>query len=97
MHTQQPGVRGPRNASQPYGRLKRPIAGAASPHFPLPPTRSAMKPATDYIRHAARLARKLQMDAAMGGKPEPDAEFFKTLSKALEEIAAGLEAVSARE
>ncbi|HEY7681937.1 MAG TPA: hypothetical protein VH879_04790 [Gemmatimonadales bacterium] len=56
-----------------------------------------MKPATDYIRHAARLARKLQMDAAMGGKPEPDAEFFKTLSKALEEIAAGLEAVSARE
>jgi DNA-directed RNA polymerase subunit K/omega len=56
-----------------------------------------MKPATDYIRHAAKLARKLQLDAAMGGKPEPDAEFFKTLSKALEEIAAGLELVSARE
>ena len=30
-----------------------------------------MKPATDYIRHAARLARKLQMDAAMGGTPSP--------------------------
>jgi len=56
-----------------------------------------MKPATDYIRHAAKLSRKLQMDAAMGGKPEPDAEFYKTLSKALEEIAAGLELVSARE
>jgi len=56
-----------------------------------------MKPPTDYIRHAARLARKIQMDAAMGGKPEADAEFYKTLSKALEEIAAGLEMVSARE
>ncbi len=56
-----------------------------------------MKPATDYIRHAARLARKIQLDAALGGKPEADAEFYKTLSKALDEIAAGLEQVSARE
>lgn len=56
-----------------------------------------MKPNTDYIRHAARLARKIQLDAAMGGKPELDAEFFKVLSKALDEIAAGLEMVSARE
>jgi len=53
-----------------------------------------MKPSTDYIRHAARLARKLQMDAAMGGTPQPDAEFYKTLSKALDEIAAGLELVA---
>ena len=52
-----------------------------------------MKPPTDYIRHAARLARKLQMDSAMGGTPQPDAEFFKTLSKAFDEIAAGLEMV----
>jgi hypothetical protein len=52
-----------------------------------------MPPATDYIRHAARLARKVHMDAAMGGTPQPDAEFYKTLAKALEEIAAGLEAV----
>jgi hypothetical protein len=52
-----------------------------------------MKPATDYIRHAARLARKLQMDAAMGGSPQPDAEFYKALSKAMDEIAAGLELV----
>jgi hypothetical protein len=50
-----------------------------------------MKPATDYIRHAARLARKLQMDASMGGTPAPDAEFYKALSKAFDEIAAGLE------
>jgi DNA-directed RNA polymerase subunit K/omega len=56
-----------------------------------------MKPATDYIRHAARLARKLQMDAAMGETPQPDAEFFKALSKALDEIAAGLELVSKAE
>jgi hypothetical protein len=61
------------------------------------PTARPMKPATDYIRHAARLARKLQMDAAMGTPTPPDAEFYKTLSKALEEIAAGLEMVAERE
>jgi len=56
-----------------------------------------MKPPTDYIRHAARLARKIQLDAAMGGTPAPDAEFYKTLAKALEEVAGGLEMVSTRE
>lgn len=56
-----------------------------------------MPPATDYVRHAARLARKIQMDAAMGGSPQPDAEFYKTLAKALDEIAAGLELVAKRE
>lgn len=56
-----------------------------------------MKPSTDYIRHAARLARKIQMDAAMGGSPAADAEFYKTLAKALEEIAAGLEQVARAE
>jgi hypothetical protein len=56
-----------------------------------------MKPSTDYIRHAAKLARKLHMDAALGGSPQPDAEFFKALSKALDEIAAGLEQVSRSE
>lgn len=50
-----------------------------------------MKPPTDYIRHAARLARKIQLDAAMGGTPAPDAEFYKTLA------ASGLEMVSTRE
>jgi len=56
-----------------------------------------MKPPTDYIRHAARLARKVQMDAALGGSPQPDAEFYKTLAKALEEVAAGLELVGKAE
>ncbi len=50
-----------------------------------------MKPATDYIRHAAKLARKIQMDLTMGSSALPDAEFYKTLAKALEEIAIGLE------
>lgn len=50
-----------------------------------------MPPTTDYIRHAARLARKVHMDAAMGGQPQADAEFYKVLAKALEEVAAGLE------
>jgi hypothetical protein len=53
-----------------------------------------MKPPTDYIRHAARLARKLQMDGAMGGSPQPDPEFFKALAKAFDEIASGLELVA---
>ena len=64
------------------------------PDFPDLPDFPDMKPPTDYIRHAARLARKLQMDAAMGGTPQADAEFYKTLSKALDEIAAGLELVA---
>jgi hypothetical protein len=56
-----------------------------------------MKPATDYIRHAAKLVRKLPLGAATGGKPEPDAEVRKIFAKAFEEIAAGLETVSTRE
>lgn len=74
--------------------------GPAETHAPLAPSSplvSSMKPATDYIRHAAKLARKLQMDAAMGGTPQADAEFYKALSKALDEIAAGLEQVSRSE
>lgn len=47
--------------------------------------------ATDYIRHAARLARKLQLEAQMGTPMQPDAEFWKTLGKAFEEIAIALE------
>ena len=66
------------------------------PAHPFTPAIHRM-PTTDYIRHAARLARKVHMDAAMGGTPQPDGEFFKTLAKALEEIAAGLEQVAKRE
>jgi hypothetical protein len=51
---------------------------------------------TDYIRHAAKLARKLYLDAGPGGAPAPDPEFFKTLAKALEDIADGLEHVNKR-
>jgi hypothetical protein len=72
------------------GRVARPDF----PDLPVLPRPLEMKPPTDYIRHAARLARKLQMDAAMGGTPQPDAEFYKTLSKAFDEIAAGLELVA---
>ena len=50
-----------------------------------------MRVATDYIRHAARAARKCAGDP-LGGAPEPpDPEFYKTLAKALEELAAGME------
>jgi hypothetical protein len=53
-----------------------------------------MKPTTDYIRLVARLARKLQLEGAMGGgAPQPDAEFYKALAKAMDEIATGLEQV----
>jgi len=50
-----------------------------------------MHVSTDYIRHAARAARKCAGDP-LGGAPQPaDPEFYKTLAKALEEIAASLE------
>lgn len=71
------------------------LSAAPAGRTELPEAR--MPPATDYIRHAARLTRKLQMDAAMGGSAQPDAEFYKTLAKALDEIAAGLEQVAKRE
>ena len=63
----------------------------------LPEPRQPMPPSTDYVRHAARLARKIHLDSAMGGPVQPDSEFFKTLAKALEEIAAGMEQIGKRE
>ena len=53
-----------------------------------------MRVATDYIRHAARAARKCVGDPLGGAPQPPDAEFYKTLAKALDEIAAGLDALS---
>jgi DNA-directed RNA polymerase subunit K/omega len=50
-----------------------------------------MRVATDYIRHAARAARQCAGDPLGGAPQAPDPEFYKTLAKALEEIAAGLE------
>lgn len=53
-------------------------------------------PSTDYIRHAAKLSRQLFLDASMGTPSTPDPEFYKTLAKALEEIADGLESTAKR-
>jgi len=54
-----------------------------------------MRVATDYIRHAARAACA---GDPLGGAPQPpDSEFYKTLAKALEEIAAGLDQLSKEE
>ena len=56
-----------------------------------------MQVATDYIRHAARAARKCAGDPFGGPPPAPDPEFYKTLAKGLEEIAAGLEQLAKEE
>ncbi len=56
-----------------------------------------MRVATDYIRHAARAARKCAGDPLGGAPQPPDPEFYKTLAKALEEIAAGLEQLGKEE
>jgi hypothetical protein len=56
-----------------------------------------MQVATDYIRHAARAARKCAGDPLGGPAQPPDAEFYRTLAKALEEIAAGMEKLGKEE
>ncbi len=56
-----------------------------------------MQVATDYIRHAARAARKCAGDPFGGPPAAPDPEFYKTLAKALEEIAAGLDQLGKEE
>lgn len=50
-----------------------------------------MRVSTDYIRHAARAARKCAGDPLGGAPQPPDPEFYKALAKALEEIAAGMD------
>jgi hypothetical protein len=55
-----------------------------------------MPPSTDYIRHAARLARQLVLDSGPGGTPAPSAEFYTTLAKALEQAAEAIEQSSKR-
>jgi len=56
-----------------------------------------MHVSTDYIRHAARAARKCAGDPFGGGPQTPDAEFYRTLAKALEEIAVGMEQLGRQE
>ncbi len=51
---------------------------------------------TDYIRHAARLARQVVTDAGPGGQPAPDVEFYKTLARAMEQCAEALEQTARR-
>jgi len=55
-----------------------------------------MAPSTDYIRHAARLTRQLAMDASMGTPVVLDPEYLKTLAKAFEQAAEGIEAAAKR-
>lgn len=58
--------------------------------------RRPMRPQTDYLRHAAKLARQLHLDAGLG-TAQPDAEFWKTLAKALDECAQGIETLARSE
>lgn len=55
-----------------------------------------MGTSTDYVRYAAKLSRKLYLDASMGTPATPDPEFYKTLAKALEDIADGLDQAGKR-
>src|SRR6266700_1863877 len=57
----------------------------------------SMQVTTDYIRHAARAARKCAGDPLGGAPQAPDPEFYKTLAKALEQIAAGMERLAKQE
>jgi hypothetical protein len=52
---------------------------------------------TEYTRHAAKLARKIHADAALGGPAKLDAEFYKQLAKALDEIAEALDDLKVKE
>ncbi|HUK21124.1 MAG TPA: hypothetical protein VLV45_06155 [Gemmatimonadales bacterium] len=56
-----------------------------------------MRVATDYIHHAARAARKCAGDVLGNAPQPPDPEFYRTLAKALEEIAAGMEQLGKEE
>ena len=56
-----------------------------------------MRVSTDYVRHAARAARKCAGDPLGGAAQPADPEFYKTLAKALEEIAAGFEQLGKEE
>jgi len=55
-----------------------------------------MAPSVDYIRHAAKLSRKLYLDGSISGEVQPEPDFYKTLAKALEDIADGLEQAGKR-
>jgi hypothetical protein len=56
-----------------------------------------MRVSTDYVRHAARAARRCAGDPLGGAPQAPDPEFYRTLAKALEEVADGLEQLGRQE
>lgn len=56
-----------------------------------------MRVSTDYVRHAARAARRCAGDPLGGASQAPDPEFYRTLAKALEEVADGLEQLGRQE
>ena len=57
-----------------------------------------MRPSTDYLEHLVRLARKIHAEASVGGsQPLPDAEFYKILAKAADEVIQGFKSLSQRE
>lgn len=56
-----------------------------------------MPPKTDYIRHVARLTRQLHASAAMGDAATPDADYWKQLAKAMEEIAEAIERIPTKD
>lgn len=55
-----------------------------------------MSAAVDYIEHAARMTRQVVLDAGPGGQPAPDAEFYTTLAKALDQTAQALRQLEKR-
>jgi len=57
-----------------------------------------VRPTTDYLEHLAKLARKIHADSSVGGSsPQPDAEFYKVLAKAADEVVIGFKSLSQRE
>src|SRR5262249_21587256 len=58
----------------------------------------SMRVATDYIRHAARMALRYACDPFGGAPPgPPDAGCYRSRPKALEEVAAGMEVLGKEE
>ena len=78
----------------PYALLPLKLGAAHHPtHTPTLPHSAPMPPSTDYIRHAARLTRQIQLATAMGDAPKLDSDYFKALAKALDEIAEAVEKI----
>src|SRR5467141_3223790 len=84
-------------ASSGAGQVPRLHGAKAARIFVANTAERSMQVTTDYIRHAARAARKCAGDPLGGAPQAPDPEFYRTLAKALEQIAAGMEALGKQE